>query len=194
MHKIGTLLGAGLLSIMAVAAHAAPDSLSAANRSATLATDVNGFRLGMTMSEIGKLAKLERIGDFQYDAEGKGVNYNFQVTPLGRVFRVTSSQDLGAFQVDQKFLATLKSQLLAKYGKPTGTTGETFEWQLIQPVINKLGQTLPFCTMWMSAYVGGGYSSNPTLEITILDFRILWADETKLNDPARQSAEQRLRF
>jgi hypothetical protein len=62
-----------------------------------------------------------------------------------------------------------------------------------KPVTDSSGQTLPFTTMWMSAYVGG-FGGDPTLEITILDFRILWADQATLNREPREAAEDSVRF
>jgi hypothetical protein len=47
--------------------------------------------------------------------------------------------------------------------------------------------------MWMNAYVGG-FGGDPTLEITIIDFRILWADQAVANRVPREGAERQIQF
>lgn len=164
-----------------------------APRSATLARDVNGFRLGMTVAEARSLAPITFIGGDQFEAAKDKFTYNFGVTPKGRFYRVQSSQQLNNFIADRQFLAALGRRLAEKYGEPTSRDGDVFSWELIEPVTNNLGQTLPFKTMWMTAYVGG-FGGDPTLEITIIDFRILWADEAAVNREPRETAEGRIRF
>lgn len=78
-------------------------------------------------------------------------------------------------------------RLTDKYGPPTGRSTETWSWELIEPVTRTSGQTLPFKTMWASAYLSKR-SDGVTLNIKLLDFRILWADEAKLNREPRDRA------
>ncbi|MDE2437353.1 MAG: hypothetical protein KGM49_13945 [Sphingomonadales bacterium] len=162
-------------------------------KSATLARDVNGFRLGMTIAEARSLAPLTFIGGDQFEVETAGFTYNFGVTPKGRIYRVQSTQQLNHFVADRQFIATLEQRLIEKYGKPSSHSGDTFHWALTERVTNDSGQTLPFTTMWMSAYIGG-FGGDPTLEITIIDFRILWADQAAVNHKPRETAEKRIRF
>lgn len=162
-------------------------------KSATLARDVNGFQLGMTVAEARSLAPLTFIGGDQFEAVTDGFKYNFGVTPKGRIYRVQSTQQLNRFAVDRQFVSALGARLAEKYGKPTSQSGDNFYWALTEPVTNGLGQTLPFTTMWMNAYVGG-FGGDPTLEITIIDFRILWTDEAAVNREPREAAEDRIRF
>lgn len=164
-----------------------------AQKSATLATDVNGFRLGMTVQAARSLAPLKFIGGDQFEAETGGFSYNFGVTPKGRIYRVQSTQKLNRFVVDRQFVATLGRRLTKKYGEPTSHEGDTFFWELIEPVTNNLGQTLPFRTMWMNASVSG-FGSDPTIEITIIDFRILWTDQATVNREPREKAEGTIQF
>lgn len=164
-----------------------------APRSATLATDVNGFRLGMSVAQARSMAPMTFIGGDQFEARNEGFTYNFGVTPKGRIYRVQSTQQLNRFVVDRQFVATLGQRLAGKYGKPTSQTGDVFHWALTEPVTDKFGETLPYTTMWMNAYIGG-FGVDPTLEITMIDFRILWADQATQNRPLRQQAEGRIQF
>lgn len=186
-----------IATVVAVAGLAATGAVSAQpirHRSATLSTEINEFRLGMTLDEASKVARLTPIpGGDQVEAQTAGFTYNFGVTPRGRIYRIKSTQQLGRFATDASFLVTLQSKLTAKYGQPTSVSGDSFEWSLIEPVTHLTGQRLPFKTMWMAAYLG--YDDvGQTLEMTILDFRILWTDQAAVNRTPRQRAEQRIRF
>jgi len=162
-------------------------------KSATVARDVNGFRLGMTVAEARSLAPLEFIGGDQFEAVTEGFEYNFGVTPKGRIYRVQSTQQLNRFAVDRQFITTLGQRLAEKYGEPTSRSGDNFYWALVESITNGAGEPLEFTTMWMSAYVGG-FGGDPTLEITILDFRILWADQAAVNREPREAAENQVQF
>ena len=151
-------------------------------RSATTARDIGGFALGMHIHKVKAVTPLTWIGGNQFDATYEGRSYNFEVTPKGRIYRITSSQRLGTFEVDYKFTNALASKLSAKYGNPTSRGGDTFSWELIETVKHLNGQVLPFTTMWMSASVGhGGSVDDVSLDMTMLDFRILWQDQAALN-------------
>ena len=165
-----------------------------AQRSATLSSDINGFHLGMTLAEASQLAQLTRIpGGDQVEARTAGFSYNFGVTPRGRIYRIQSTQQLGRFAVDATFLATLQSKLTAKYGRPNRIATDAFEWSLVESVTHPTGQRLPFKTMWMAANLGYD-DTGRTLELTILDFRILWADQAAVNHTPRVIAGKRIRF
>jgi len=192
--KIASNLLATVMAVSALAATGAGLAQPIGHRSATLSTEINEFRLGMTLDEASKLARLTAIpGGDQVEAQKAGFSYNFGVTPRGRIYRIKSTQQLGRFATDASFLATLQSKLTSKYGKPTSVSGDSFEWSLIEPVTHLTGQRLPFKTMWMAAYLGYD-DAGQTLEMTILDFRILWTDQAAVNRTPRQQAEQRIRF
>ena len=164
-----------------------------APRSATLATDVNGFRLGMSVAQARSIAPMTFIGGDQFEARTEGFTYNFGVTPKGRIYRVQSTQQLNGFVVDRQFVATLGQRLAGKYGKPAWQAGDVFHWAITEPVTDKFGETLPYTTMWMNAYIGG-FGGDPTLEMTMIDFRILWSDQAAENSPLRRRAEGRIQF
>jgi hypothetical protein len=87
----------------------------------------------------------------------------------------------------------LRQRLTVKYGKPIEQSGDVFSWELIEPITDATGQTVPFRTMWMTAYASGS-GSGSTLEITLIDFRILWADQAAVNREPRKEAEDRIKF
>ena len=66
-------------------------------------------------------------------------------------------------------------------------------WEIIEPVQYPSGQKLPYRTMWMNAMLSDA-DGEMTLDMTMLDFRILWADQAALNQVPRQKAEDRMRF
>lgn len=162
-------------------------------RSATVARDVNGFHLGMPIAEARKLADLEYIGGDQFEATAEGFQYNFGVTPTGRIYRIQSSQSLGRFSVDRTFLQTLGQKLSAKYGPPLSDYADVFSWEIIEDVTMPDGNRGPFRTMWMTAMISG-QETDLTLDITLIDFRILWADQASVNRIPRAEAEDRIAF
>ena len=156
-------------------------------RSATIARDIGGFELGMRIADVRRVVAVEALGNDNYQATRDGITYDFGVTPLGRVYRMASSQNLGRFEVDRTFLERITGQLTAKYGPTSDGSAGTWGWELIEPVTRAGGQTLPFKTMWASAFLSTG-SDGVSLEMKLLDFRILWADEAKLNRGPRDRA------
>lgn len=156
-------------------------------RSATIARDISGFELGMRIADVRKVVPIEALGNDNFQAVRDGITYDFGVTPLGRIYRVASSQNLGRFDVDASFLSSVSARLTAKYGTTTDRSTETWSWELIEPVTRTSGQTLPFKTMWASAYLSKS-SDGVSLEIKLLDFRVLWADEAQINRGPRDKA------
>lgn len=179
------LLMMGIIS--PAAAQSATGGTAPIIRSATTARDIGGFALGMSIAEVKKIVPITSLGNDNYQATRDGITYDFEVTCLGRVYRVASSQFLGHFEVDAAFRRSLASRLTAKYGPPSSMTADTFDWELIEPATRSTGQVLPFKTMWASAYVSSGIDG-VTLEIKMLDFRIMWADEAAVNRAPRDKA------
>lgn len=115
------------------------------------------------------------------------------MTPKGRIYRVQPSQNLGRFGIDRAFVQTLKRKLSAKYGPPISEYADVFEWEVIENIITADGKTTPFRSNWMTAMVGG-QETDRTLDITLIDFRILWADQASVNRAPRAAAEGRIEF
>ena len=193
MRRYSLALALALVGIASTANAQTTRSGEMPKRSATIARDIGGFELGMRIAEVRKVVPVEALGNDNFQATRDGITYDFGVTPLGRIYRVASSQNLGRFEVDAPFLSSVSARLTAKYGPPTGRSTETWSWELIEPVTRTSGQTLPFKTMWASAYLSKG-GDGVTLEIKLLDFRILWADEAKLNRDPRNRASNAVRL
>jgi len=162
--------------------------------SATKARDINGFELGMHLREARKLAPVQLVGGSQFEATKDGISYNFEVTPAGRLYRISSTQLLGRFQVDAPFLQTLRAKLTVKYGPPQPGRTDPFSWSLIQPIRQMNGSLLPFTTNWFSVQTSGNGTDGVELSMTMIDFRLLWADQQAANRLPRSKAENSVRF
>jgi hypothetical protein len=169
------------------------DSATKPIASATKSREIGGFALGMPLREAAKLARIEPIGGYQFDTERDGLQFNFEVTPLGRIYRIQSSQRLGRFAEDQAFRSTLLSKLTAKYGAPASVTGSMYHWELVERVRSIDPVPNPFTTMWMTASISDD-DGEKSLEMKMIDFRILWADQAQANQPGRAAAENSVKF
>jgi hypothetical protein len=141
----------------------------------------------MAGGTTAKLSPMENIGNDGFRTTRDGIDYDVEVTSLGRIYRVQSSQNLGQFGVDDTFLHQLAAKLTAKYGPPAETTGNTFGWSLIEAIKRTNGAVLPFTTNWASAYVSSG-SEGVTIEMKLIDFRIQWQDDAAVNRAPRDKA------
>ena len=164
-------------------------------RSATLARDVNGFALGMTIANLRKRMALTHVDGEVFTGKLDSVNYEFGITPLGRVYRIQSSQPLGRFNLDRTFTLGLSAKLERKYGPaesnqlPEGP----MSWSLIEKVTHSDGTILPFTTMTVDADVSDDRGMQ-SLQIRMQDYRILWADTQRLNKQPRDEADGKLSF
>lgn len=163
---------------------------SSPSRSATKTRDIGGFSLGMNIRDAAKLSSVTAIGNDDYQTVRDGIEYDFGVTRLGRIYRVDSAQHLGRFIPDAAFMRDLTAKLTAKYGTPAHASFGTFNWSLIEPVRRAGGEAIPFETNWASAYFDG--SPDVTVHIKLIDFRIMWQDDAKLNRTPRDQAIKHL--
>lgn len=191
LHRIAITLA--MLGASATTSAQTGEKAAQSQRSATVARDIGGFALGMHISEVNKIVPVENLGNGNFQTVRDGIAYDFGVTRLGRIYRVSSSQNLGKFDADAKFLSGLDARLTAKYGPTKGGETGSWNWDLIEPVRYPTGQVLPFKTMWASAYVSKG-SGGISLEIKLLDFRIMWADEARLNRGPTDKAVDAVKF
>lgn len=172
---------------------AAGEPVQSAARSATLARDIGGFALGMSIAEARQLAPLVPIGNGEFETQKDGITYNLAITTLGRIYRVTSSQDLKRFAPDHRFLADLKNKLFRRFGRATSSSSEAYSWELYEPVRRADGSRLPFKTNWVSALLSRS-GQGVSLDMTMLDFRVRWSDEAKVDAVPQARAADRLRF
>ena len=162
-------------------------------RSATKARDIAGFALGMHIRDVESQAVTKRIAWDDYQTSKGGIDYDLGLTRLGHIYRMSSTQHLGNFAIDDEFLRALSVKLTAKYGPPVETTAGLFRWSLIEPVKRTGGDTLPYETNRAYANVEGG-PDGVTLKIDMIDYRIIWHDDAVLNRAPRDEAGRKLNF
>lgn len=163
--------------------------------SATTARDIGGYALGMSIADVRKRMTLAHVASETFSGIDGDISYEFGFTPSGRVFRIQSVQKLGRFVPDGKFVQTITGKLTEKYGAPKSNQfpDGPMSWDLIETVPRASGQSLPSRTMWMDAMLSDA-DGEATLVLNMLDFRILWADQSARNQLPRQQAEDRVRF
>ena len=147
----------------------------------------------MHIRDIQNKSTMKRIAWDDYQTTKDGVDYDLGLTRLGHVYRLTSSQRLGNFAIDDTFLQSLTAKLTAKYGPPIEASAGLFRWSLIEPVKRTGGATLPFETNRAYANVEGG-PDGVTLKIDMIDYRIMWRDEAELNRAPRNAASRKFVF
>jgi hypothetical protein len=160
--------------------------------SATKARDIHDFALGMNIREAMKRFHPTYTQGNQIQGKIGDVDLTFEVCPSGAIYFIQSTQPLGHFMVDKKFLDALDAKLFAKYGQGHGTP-DNISWSLTEPVRYTTGEVQPFTSNWMTALVMD-YSDGVSLELKMLDFRICWSEAEKLNQRPRDAATQALKM
>lgn len=190
-----TIVGLVCLAAFAPATAQQPQSAPKLNRSATRARDVNGVALGMSLADIQKRMPLTHVDGEVFTGKLDGIDYEFGITPLGRVYRIESSQPLGRFNPDRAFTLSLSAKLQQKYGPPreNGLPEGVMSWWLTEPITHSDGQTLPFTTMTVDASLSDDWGTQ-SLKIRMQDYRVLWTDAQRLNSPHRDQAIGRVAF
>ncbi len=163
-----------------------------------LAHDINGFALDMTVQEVTTAAHrpLIPLGRGQYQVKVDGVDYDFGFSVLGHLFRIDSKQELGRFIPDGAFGATLTNQLSNKFGPPQTNQlpgGPAF-WSFLEEYTDANGQKLNRETESLSAMLGGGYGQPVSLEMKLMDFRIVRRDLARANAAPRSRAQGDVKF
>lgn len=161
--------------------------------SATLARDINGIELGALIGGVRKMMTLTSIGGEQFQGRIGTIEFDLEFTPLGRLFRISSKQYLGKFQIDKDFNQTLNRRLARKYGVPRGASIDTRHWKLIQDVEDADGKQHPFVVNWFNVDASRGYDG-VELIMTMIDFRYLMADKARINHQPRDDAKGRISF
>ena len=160
------------------------------------ASDVNGFRLGEPIAEVRARARLTPLGRGDFEAVVDGVSYNFGFTPGGRLYRIESTQTLGAFVPDRAFTVKLSDQLSTKYGPPASNSlpDGTALWTYAATVTQPDGSRTTSPTESLEVMLLGGYGQPVELNVKLLDFRYLWADEAARNADPSAAAGRALKF
>lgn len=162
------------------------------------AHDVNGFALDMSVQQVVAVAgrPLTPLGGGQFKVSVNGIDYDFGFSARGHLFRIDSKQQLGRFIPDAQFTAILTEKLSKKYGPPQHNQlpgGPAF-WQYLEAYTTTGGQTLNRETESLSAMLSGGYGVPISLEMKLMDFRIMRRDIAKLNATPRSKAEGDIKF
>jgi hypothetical protein len=181
----------GLMGVPAVAG----DPIAAVHpgASATKARDIHDFALGMPIREAMKHFTTTYAQGNQIQGHAGDVQLTFEVCPSGAIYFIESTQLLGHFVVDKKFLDALDDRLFAKCGPGVGTP-DNLSWALTEPVRYTTGEVRPFTSNWMSALVMDDSGEGVSLELKMTDFRICWAEREKANQKPRDAATQAVQF
>lgn len=165
-----------------------------AGASATIARDINGFELGMQISEaLTRVTVTFQQGELVQSIMN-GIAYDFGVCGSGKIYRIESHQELGSFLPDKVFTDKLQADLFAKYGAAGGVSPGNLSWDLVEPVRFSDGEVRQFKTNWFSALLSDYPSGPVSLDLRMLDFRVCWEDDVKKNAPARDAANKRVVF
>ncbi len=186
------MLFAFALSVPALANE--PMSPVTPGASATKARDIRGFELGSPVREAVKRTSVEFAQGELVETMLDGIKYDFGVCPSGRIYRIQSSQTLGSFIPDEKFISKLQAQLFEKYGRTNSSSSGNWGWELIEPIRYSEGSIHPFKTNWFSVLLSGGYGSPVTIDMTMIDFRVCWEDSVRSNIEPRNDALEAVTF
>lgn len=186
-----------VFGLMASSAHATCKDINnfPIEKSATKARDVNGFKLGMSYSEISKISKIDHIAFETYETVHNGIKYEFGLTNLGRVFRIESYQNLGTFKPDERFYNAVALKLMTKYGKSTRgmTVSAPLGWSLIEKISDTVSGVRNFATNYADAAIKMT-TEGVVLHIFMLDHRIVWQDQYKQNCKPARKGEAKVKF
>lgn len=185
------ILGIALIGTPALAGE--PISAVHPGASATKARDIHDFRLGMPIREAMKRFTPTYAQGNQIQGKLGNIGLTFEVCPSGAIYFIESTQQLGRFVVDKKFLDALDAKLFAKYGPAHGTP-DNLSWGLTEPVRYTTGEVRSFTSNWMSALVLDDNGDGVSLELKMLDFRICWAERENANQKPRDAATQSLKL
>jgi hypothetical protein len=173
-------------------------SMAAPQIAGLRAHDINGYALDMTVSQVAAQAgtRLEPLGGGQFKVSSGAIEYDFGFTPLGRLYRIDSSQRLGEFAPDRSFGLVLARRLATKYGEPhqNALPGGPALWGYAESYVSADGMLLRRGTESLSAMMSGGFGMPITLDLKLMDFRILRRDEAAMNARPKSNAERAMTF
>jgi len=163
-----------------------------------LAHDISGYALDMTVAQVEAVAhtRLRPLGGSQYNLIAGGVKYNFEFSVTGHLFRIDSQQTLGRFLPDDSFARTLTRKLVTKFGPPdlNELPNGPISWEHFATYHERSGQVVNRPTISLSALLLGGWGEPITLNMKLLDFRIMGRDLSKANAIPRSRAEGDAKF
>jgi hypothetical protein len=163
-----------------------------------LAHDINGFTLGMSLKEVQEHAghRLEWLGGGGFAGSVEGIDYDFGFFVLGHLYRIDSKQPLGRFIPDAAFGKELTEKLGAKYGPPQENQlpDAPADWEFLEIYQIAPGLTGNRSTLSLSAMLLSGYNQPVSLDLKLMDFRIMRRDMAIANSELRSRAERATHF
>lgn len=186
---------AAIISAMIGTPALAGDPIAAVHpgASATKARDIQDFRLGTPIREAMKRFTPTYAQGNQIQGKLGNIELSFEVCPSGAIYLIESTQPLGHFEVDNRFLDSLQAKLFTKYGPGHGTP-DNLSWALTEPVRYTTGEVHPFTSNWMTSLVMNDSGDGVSLELKMLDFRICWAERERANQKPRDAATQAVKL
>lgn len=181
------------LTVVPTSSTAAEPIQRQAPTSATKARDINGLSLGDTIAKIRDRVQLTHLGGGDFEGRENEISYRMTFTPLGRLYNIESVQPIGRFSIDAAFLAQLENRLTTKYGPTKLGSSNPWSWEIVEPVTMHGDINTRMVTNWAYAMLGSGDTA-VTLQIHMLDFRILWTDEAELNRNPKKEAQKQIKF
>ena len=160
------------------------------------AHDINGYALDMTVDQVQQVAKqsLENKGQGQYKLTIDGINYDFEFTVLGHLWRIESNQVLGRFIPDHDFAQVMSKKLSDKYGSTTASlTHGPMNWNFEETYFDG-ALRLERVALSLDVLLTGGYGEPIGLDMTLMDARIERRDIAKANADPKSKAESSVKF
>lgn len=168
------------------------------NRQELLARDINGFALDMTIPQVQALARqqLRSLGRGQFKVTTGGIEYDFGFSVLGHLYRIDSKQILGQFLPDAAFAQNLTRKLTAKFGPPlyNQLPDGPASWEYLEQYRDINGTILSRVTVSLSALLLDDPSEGVSLNMKLMDFRIMRRDISRANASPRSRAEDQTSF
>ena len=161
------------------------------------AHDINGIALGMSIPQLNEIfdGKLTRVSDDHFEGQKDGVSYDIGISVLGRVYRIDSSQELGRFEPDAAIAKALTDKLVAKYGAPefNQLPGGIISWDYIEKVSEGSTHYARFTEQLTASFVEH-YQAPTTIDIHLIDFRIMRIDQARQNAGPSAIASAKIQF
>lgn len=196
--RISNSIGAVLIIVGIAMLSPAHANILCERVSCLQAQDINGIRLDMTVQQVARLLPngLIPIGGGDFQAVNGDTSYDFGFTALGHLYRIDSRQILGRFLPDREFGLHLTAKLVAKYGPAEGNQlpGGPASWDFVENNATAQGAMLTQRAESLSAILNRGYDAPVTLDLKLMDLRILRRDQTIMNATPLARAREHIEF
>jgi hypothetical protein len=152
----------------------------------------------MSVKEVQEHAghPLQSLGGGDFAVSVEGIDYGFGFSILGHLYRIDAKQPLGRFIPDATFGKRLTEKLAAKYGPPRENQlpNGPASWEFLEPYQIGPGLTANLTALSLSAMLMSGYNQPVSLNLKLMDFRIIRRDRAIANSNPESRAERATRF